>query len=479
MEELRKNQIFQVTIDAYSSDASGICRISGITVFVPGTIVGEEWEVRILKVLKSCAYARGEKLLRPSPARIAPGCACYGKCGGCDCRHMSYEEELRFKLNKVNDALRRIGRQDHRIEEIIGSERIDAYRNKGILAVGNADGKTVTGFYRERSHDIIPVDRCAIQDELTHCAAAVLVSFMNRNGIPAYNEQDGTGIVRHIFCRRAFIGSDRLLCIVARKGFGTKTQALVSALKEACPELTGIVLNINKSDGNTVLSGDFYTLWGKGHIRDMLCGLAFDIAPQAFFQINPPQAERLYKKALSYAALAKEDLAFDLYCGAGTISLCLAREAKRVIGAEIVPEAIENAKANAKLNQIQNVDFLCADAGQAAEMFSQQGLYPTVVVVDPPRKGMQASAIQAVASMSPARIVYVSCEPSTLARDILRFQTLGYTLQAGTVFDLFPRTKHVETVIWLSKQKPDERICVESDCSKFEITRTDIEGINS
>ena len=451
MEELRKNQIFCVEIDAYSSDASGICRINGITVFVPGTIVGEKWEVRILKVLKNCAYARGEKLLSPSPARVDPGCACYGKCGGCDCRHMSYEEELRFKLTKVNDALCRIGKQKLLIDEIVGSERIDAYRNKGILAVGDAGGRLVTGFYRERSHDIIPVARCAIQDELTHRAAAALVSFMDQNGITAYNEQTGTGVVRHVFCRRAFSGPDRLLCIVARKGFGAKTQALVSALREACPELTGIVLNVNKSDGNTVLSGEFYTLWGKGQIRDMLCGLSFDIAPQAFFQVNPPQAEKLYNKALSYASLSKEDLAFDLYCGAGTISLCLAREAGKVIGAEIVPEAIENANANAALNEIQNVEFLCADAGQAAALFSQQGLHPNVVVVDPPRKGMQEAAIQALASMSPARIVYVSCDPSTLARDILRFQSLGYTLQSGTAFDLFPRTKHIETVVLLTR----------------------------
>jgi len=458
MDIIRKNQIFRVVIDAYSSEASGICRINEFTVFVPGTIVGEEWEIRILKVLKSCAYARGETLLRRSPARIDPGCKCFGKCGGCDCRHMSYEEELRFKLTKVNDALRRIGKQSILAEEIVGSEQIEAYRNKGIFAVGNTDAGVVAGFYRERSHDIIPVEHCAIQDELTHRAAAALKQFMNLNGIPAYDEQTGGGIVRHLFCRRSYRSDDRLLCIVARKGFGSKTRDLVDALRAVCPELTGIVLNINKTKGNTVLSGDFYTLWGKAYIRDTLCGLSFDIAPQAFFQVNPPQAEKLYMKALEYAALSRNDLAFDLYCGAGTISLCLAGAAGKVIGAEIVPEAIENAKSNASMNGIDNAEFLCADAGQAAGLFSSQGLHPAVVVVDPPRKGMQESAIRAVTSMSPARIVYVSCEPSTLARDILRFQELGYSLRAATAFDLFPRTKHVETVIWLSQQKPDDRI---------------------
>ena len=446
----------RVRIDAYSADGAGVCHVDGLAVFVPGTIVGEDWEIRILKVQKNCAYARGERLLLPSPARVDPLCPCFGKCGGCDTRHMSYAEELRFKLQKVNDALERIGRQSVRVGTIVGSEQTEAYRNKGILAVGELDGKPAAGFYRERSHQIIPVERCLIQDELTHRAARVLTDFMQAHGIPAYDEASGKGVVRHLYCRRAYHTPDRLLCIVSRKGFGAKTQSLVDALRLACPELTGIVLNVNKTTGNTVLTGDFYTLWGKGTIRDTLCGIAFDIAPQAFFQVNPPQAERLYRKALEYAAPGSGDLAFDLYCGAGTISLCLSRQAGKVIGAEIVPEAIENAKSNAALNGITNAEFLCADAGEAAKMLSERGLRPKVIVVDPPRKGMQEDAIAAVASMTPERIVYVSCEPSTLARDILRFEARGYALQAAEAYDLFPRTKHVETVVRLSRKKPDE-----------------------
>ncbi len=462
MDILRKNQILRVTIDAYGSDAAGVCHVDGLAIFVPGAIVGEEWEIRILKVQKSRAYARGEKLLAPSPARVDPGCPCYGKCGGCDCRHMSYEEELRFKLGKVNDALERIGKQSVQAETIVGSEQTDAYRNKGILAVGTADGRPVSGFYRERSHQIIPVEHCLIQDELTHRAAAALIAFMEENGVPAYDEESGSGVVRHLYCRRAYHSADRLLCVVARRGFGERTRALVETLRAACPELTGIVLNVNKSEGNTVLAGDFYTLWGKGGIRDTLCGFAFDIAPQAFFQVNPPQAERLYAKALEYAALTPGDLAFDLYCGAGTISLCLAREAGQVIGAEIVPEAIENATDNAALNGVQNVEFLCADAGEAARTLSERGLRPKVIVVDPPRKGMQEEAIRAVASMAPGRIVYVSCEPGTLARDILRFNEYGYTLRAAEAYDLFPRTKHVETVVLLSKKRLDSCKSIDS-----------------
>ena len=450
--ELKKNQIIRVTIDGYSAEGAGVSHVDGLAVFVPGTVAGEEWEIRILKVQKSCAFARGERLVTRSPARVDPGCPAYPKCGGCDCRHMDYDEELRFKLQKVNDALTRIGKQSVTASEIVGSEKTDAYRNKGILAVGRVDGRAAAGFYRERSHQIIPVERCLIQDELTHRAARALTAFLDENGLAPYDEETGAGTVRHLYCRRAVHGEDRLLCVVTCRGFGVRTQSLVDALRSACPELTGIVLNVNKTAGNTVLAGEFYTLWGRGFMRDTLCGLSFDIAPQAFFQVNPPQAERLYARALRYAALEKGDLAFDLYCGAGTITLCLAREAGHVIGAEIVPEAIENAKENAARNGIRNAEFLCADAGEAARLLSERGLKPKVVVVDPPRKGMREDAVEAVASMEPERVVYVSCEPSTLARDILRFAERGYTLREAAAFDLFPRTKHVETIVLLQRE---------------------------
>ena len=446
MDILRKNQIFTVDIDAYASDASGICHINGCAVFVPGVIPGERWEIKILKVLKDRAYAKAQKLIIASPYRINAQCRCYGKCGGCDCLHMSYEEELRFKLSKVNDCLSRIGKQAKQAEEIIGSDSIYNYRNKAILAVGESEGNTVSGFFRERSHQIIPVENCLLQDEFSHKAAVAVTEFMNANKIPAYDELSGKGVVRHIFTRRALNTEDRLLCIVARKGFGDKTQALVDYLKARCPELSGIVLNINKNKGNTVLAGEFYTLWGKGFIEDTLCGHLFNIAPQAFFQINPPQAEKLYNKAVEYAELSKDKLVFDLYCGAGTISLCLAKEAGHVIGAEIVPEAIENAKNNAGENKISNVEFICADAGEAAKLLHERGLKPDVVVVDPPRKGMYEDAVNAVASMAPERIVYVSCDPATLARDILRFEGLGYSFKKCSAVDMFPRTKHVESV---------------------------------
>lgn len=452
MQTLKKNQIFTVDIESYSSDASGICHINGCAVFVPGTIPGERWEIKILKVLKDRAYAKAENLLLPSLNRINAECSCYGKCGGCDSLHINYEEELRFKLSKVNDCLSRIGKQSVLAEEIIGSDNVYNYRNKAILAVGEINGQATTGFFRERSHQIISVENCLLQNQFSHKAAKAVTDFMNANKIPAYDELSAKGIVRHVFTRCALHTQDRLVCIVARKGFGDKTQALVSHLREACPEITGIVLNVNKSKGNTVLTGDFYCLWGKDYIEDDLCGHRFNIAPQAFFQINPPQAEKLYNKAVEYAGITPDMSVFDLYCGAGTISLCLAEKAAKVIGAEIVPEAIENAKKNADANNIRNVEFICGDAGEAAELLHNRGLKPNVVVVDPPRKGMYEDAVKAVASMCPDKVVYVSCDPATLARDILRFQGLGYTLIKAAAVDMFPRTKHVESVALLVRE---------------------------
>ena len=452
MKELKKNEIYTVRIEGWSHEGHGVCRAEGRAVFVPRALPGERWVVRIVKVTASAVYARGETLLEPSPARTEPACPLFGRCGGCDTRHMSYEEELRFKLERVNAALRHIGRQELQAGEILGSERVERYRNKAIFAVAEADGEPACGFFRERSHALIPVEDCLIQSEMSCRAARAVTAFMRRSAIPAYDEQSGRGVVRHVFCRQAVHGDDAVVVVTAARGFGALTGALVGALREACPELSGVVLNINKSHGNTVLAGDFYTLWGDANIRDTLCGLSFEIAPQAFFQINPPQAEKLYRRAAEYACTGRTELLFDLYCGAGTISLFLAQRATRVIGAEIVPEAVENAAGNARRNGIRNAEFLCADAGEAARQLAARGLRPDAVVVDPPRKGMDGAAVAAVASMEPERVVYVSCCPETLARDILRFSGLGYALQAATAVDMFPRTCHVETVVLLSRK---------------------------
>ena len=456
MENLKKNQIFTAVIDGYSAEGFGVCHINGRAVFVPKTIKGEECEIKILKVTNAAVYAKLQRIISESPRRIAPLCPHFNKCGGCDCMHMSYEEELNFKLDKLNSALKHIGKQSFQAEEIIGSDEIFSYRNKGIFAVAEIDGRPEFGFYRERSHELIKISSCFIQKEFSCRAAKAVTDFMAENKIRAYDEKTGKGTVRHIFCRQAIQEKAAVVCIVSNSGFGAKTEALVSYLRKCCPELSGIVLNINKSRGNSVLSGDFYTLWGDGNITDSLLGVKFNIAPQAFFQINPPQAEKLYKRAIDYADISREDLVFDLYCGAGTISLCMAKHASKVIGAEIIPEAVINAGENAAMNGISNVEFICADAGEAAEALAKRDLKPKVVVVDPPRKGMFPNAIDALASMNPQRIVYVSCNPASLARDILRFNEYGYSLKKAAALDMFPRTAHVEAVVLMSRNNETE-----------------------
>lgn len=468
MSILTKNSLHTVLIEAYTSEAYGVCHIDGRAVFVRGALPGECWEIKIIKITSSVVYARGERLLTPSMHRVSPDCEYYGRCGGCDTRHMSYEEELRFKRQRVNDALRHIGKQDFELTEILGADTVSRYRNKGIFAVASCEGEPAAGFFRERSHQLIPVTECLLQNALSERAATAVTAFMRLHALSPYDEQTGRGTVRHVFSRCAVNTDDAVVCVVSAKGFGALTQSLVDALRSACPELTGIVLNINRSRGNTVLAGDFYSLWGRADMRDVLCGFSFQIAPQAFFQINPPQAEKLYARAVEYALPSPAGLVFDLYCGAGTISLCLSRRAEKVIGAEIVPEAVHNAQENARLNGVDNVEFICADAGQAAKTFSERGLRPEVVVVDPPRKGMSEEAVAAVASMDPSRIVYVSCDPGTLARDVLRFSSAGYALQKATAVDMFPRTAHVETIVLLSHKSPDSVINVKVEFGEGE-----------
>lgn len=450
MDNLRKNQIYTVCFDGYTSEALGVCHVGERAVFVPKALLGERAEIRIVKVTSSAVYGRLEMLIERSPARLEPACPYFGRCGGCDTWHMSYAEELRFKLDRVNSALRHIGGQKMEVKEILGCDAPLRYRNKAIFAVAAIDGAPRYGFFQPRSHSLVPVDTCLIQSELSCRAAKAVTEFMLENAVPAYDEGSGKGVVRHVFCRQSRSRAQAVACIVAARGFGAKTESLVAFLRERCPELTGIVLNINKTSGNTVLAGDFHTLWGSPNIVDELCGSEFEIAPQAFFQINPPQAQRLYEQALEYACAGKTDLVLDLYCGAGTISLCLARKFKKVIGAELVPQAIENANENARRNNIKNASFICGDAGEAAAAFAAQNARPDAVVVDPPRKGMSESAVAAVAAMLPPRIVYVSCNPATLARDVARFEAFGYILTAATAVDMFPRTSHVESVALLS-----------------------------
>lgn len=447
MEELRKNNIYEAEVTGLTSEGAGVCRICGRAVFVPRAIPGERWRIRIVKVTKTAVYGRGEELLSASPERVEPACPNFGRCGGCSFLHMSYKAELRYKLERVNDAFKRIGGLELCAERIIGSETVEGYRNKSIVAVGEAENGPVAGFYRSGSHDIVPVERCLLQsDEASACARSV-TGWIKRRGVRA-----GSGGVRHVYTRRARDGA-ALCCVVTGRRFSPAlARTLVESLRRGCPGLVGVVECLNRSESNTVLAGEFRTLWGSSTLTDVLCGSEFELSPQAFYQINPPQAERLYELAVDYALPEPGGTVLDLYCGAGTISLALARRAGQVIGAEIVPEAVENARRNAARNGIGNAEFICADAGDAARLLSERGIRPDAIVVDPPRKGMSEEALRQVAKMQPKRIAYVSCDPATLARDLKRLTELGYVPQKAVAVDMFPKTAHVETVVLLTER---------------------------
>ena len=456
MAKPQKNQIFDLTIDNYSSEGDGIARLDGMAVFVKGALRGERCRVKLLKVGKTAAWGRVEQVVTPSLARIKPDCPHFPKCGGCALRHMSYAEELEFKRQRVEDALRRIGGLDLSVDVIHGAEAPECYRNKAQFPVSDRSGKLSIGFFRARSHDVIDVERCLLQRPEADAAARAVKGWMERFKVPAYDELTHNGLVRHVYVRTNRTG-ESLVCLICN---GTKLphlNALIDALQEAVPGMVGLVLSINREKTNVILGKDYLTLWGQDFLYDTLCGLTFKLSVPSFFQVNPMQTEVLYRKAAEFAGLTGDETVVDLYCGTGTISLVLAGQARQVIGAEIVPSAIEDARENAARNGLANTEFICADAKEAAAELVRRGIKPDVISVDPPRKGMAEEVIGHIASMEPKKIVYVSCDPATLARDLSRFAALGYQAEKAEAVDMFPRTHHVETVVLLSKGEVDSK----------------------
>ena len=446
MPDLQKNQLHTVTITGYTAEGLGVARVDGQVVFVHNAVRGEICTVRILKVLKHNAFARVEEILERSPARREPDCPHYPACGGCDFRHMSYDEELAAKRARVEDALRRVGGADIDLEEILGAEPVDGYRNKCQFPV-SPDGRL--GFYRARTHDVVPALDCRLQASQANAIAAAVEAYLRDCGVPAYDEKTGTGLLRHLYVRTNQAGQ-ALVCLIANGDRLPREEELVRRIRAACPDTVGVVLNTNTRDTNVVLGDRYRTLWGEDTLTDVLCGLSFRLSAPSFYQVNRAQAERLYGKAVEFAELTGQETVLDLYCGVGTITLAMARHAAQVIGAEIVPEAIENAKENARTNNVQNAEFFCGDAGAVARRLAAQRLRPDVVVVDPPRKGLGEEVIPIIASMGPKRVVYVSCDPGTLARDVKRFAGQGYQAVRAVAVDLFPRTRHIESVVQLS-----------------------------
>lgn len=452
MKEFKKNKIYTAVIEGYTSEGLGVARIEGRAVFIKGALIGEKCRIRIVKAGRNAVYGKLEETISPSTERTEPVCSVFDGCGGCSLQHMTYAEELRFKKQRVDDAFSRIGGLSLKCEEIIGAENICSYRNKAIYSVSEENGRPVAGFYRERTHEVVSADGCAIESEYSAAAVRAVLKWMAEYDIPAFSADTSEGI-RRIFCRYAFgTGEGQIVLVTGRSRLPCKDE-LIDILRRECPETVSIMRNINDRPGDTVLSGDYELLWGAARIRDTLMGLDFSIAAGAFYQVNREQAEKLYKKALEYVSLKKSETALDLYCGAGTITLCLAREAGCAVGVEIVESAIESAMENAKENEIENVRFICADAPKAAKMLNCEGFSPDVVVVDPPRKGLSPETPGIIASMSPERVVYVSCDPGTLARDLKAFSGLGYAPARACAVDMFPRTPHVETVVLMSRKE--------------------------
>ena len=447
MAALEKNNIYTARIEGYSSEGLGIARIDGQVVFVHGAVRGELCRVLVMKVLKNAAFGKVTELLEPSPERREPDCPYYGRCGGCDFRHLSYREELWAKRQRVQDALTRLGGSDVEVEEILGAADPLYYRNKSQYPV--SAGKV--GFYRARTHDVVDIEHCLIQKPQADAAAAALRDYMRDFAVPSYDEKTGRGLLRHLYVRTNRRG-ESLVCVLANGERLPHEEELVGRLRRAVPDCVGVVLGVNTRRGNTILGERYRTLWGADTLEDELCGLTFRLSVPSFYQVNRDQAEVLYRKAVEYAGLTGGELVVDLYCGAGTITQVMAGGAGRVIGAEIVPEAIEDARENARRNGIENVEFFCGDAAQLAADFAGRGLRPDVICVDPPRKGLAPEAIAAAAQMAPQRVVYVSCDPGTLGRDVKRFAEYGYRVQRAAACDLFPRTRHIETVVLLSRE---------------------------
>ena len=472
---LQKNQILTLRIERLSSDGSGVAHSpDGETVFVPGAAPGDEADVRIVKDCKRYAFGILDHLRTPSPDRIPVDCAVAGPCGGCSLRHLDYTAELRAKQENVTDAFRRIGGLDVPVLDICPSPEVDRYRNKVQFPVGlDKNGSPCIGFYAGRTHRIVPCPDCKLQPGVLNEIGNALCRFFAENGIQPYNEETGQGLVRHIFLRRGAHSGQIMVCLVCTRPNLPHADALCTRLREQFADIATILLNVNSKNTNVILGTETHTLYGPGYIEDTLCGVPVRLGPLSFYQVNTLAAERLYGIAAQYAQLTPDDLLLDLYCGMGTIGLSMVDHCRELVGVEIVPEAIESAKSNAtRMGDAVAAKscFFCADAGQAATRLAAEGLHPDVVMLDPPRKGCDEATLSAVVRMAPRRVVYVSCNPSTAARDAAWLEQNGYHAEKVQPVDLFPRTKHCEAVLLLTKLNVERHIEVDVSMDELDVT---------
>ena len=448
---LIKNQIYEAVIDDYTAEGQGVAHVEGCAVFVPNAIAGEKVLLRIEKAQKTWASGKITQILEKSPHRVNRQCPVAKLCGGCDFWHMDYEEETRLKANRVKQALNRIGGENLEEIPILAAPTCQGYRNKAQYPVAVNKGKAYAGFFRAGTHQVVENSRCLILPEITDRVKDTVMDYVNQYRVTVYNEETKKGLLRHIYVRKGEVSGQVLVCLVANGRKLPHVPELLDRLKKI-PGFTSLVLAVNTKTGNAILGDEFITLYGPGYIEDTLCGLTFRLSPRSFYQVNHHQAQRLYEAAISQAGITENDLVLDLYCGVGTITLAMAKAAGKVIGVEVVEQAVEDAKENARRNGIENAEFFCGDAGKAALDLERRGIKPDVIVVDPPRKGLNADTIEALHRMDPRRIVYVSCDPATLARDVALLKERGFVLKNAMAADLFPRCAHVESIVCLTRE---------------------------
>ena len=461
---LMKNQIYETTVTDYTAEGQGVAHVEGCAVFLPNAIAGERVRLRIEKAQKTWASGKIVEILEKSPHRRNRECPVAKLCGGCDFWHMDYEEETRLKAGRVKTCLNRLGGEALTEVPILAAPDCRGYRNKAQYPVAQKKGRAYAGFFRAGTHDVVENRRCLILPEEIDAVKDAVMDYVNQFRVSVYDEASHTGLLRHIYVRRGAVSGQILVCLVCNGEKLPKVEALLSRL-QTIPGFTTLVLSVNTKKGNAVLGDRFITLYGPGYIEDTLCGLSFRLSPRSFYQVNHHQAQRLYETAIEQAGITKNDTVLDLYCGVGTITLAMASAAGKVIGVEVIPQAVEDAKDNARRNGIENAEFFCGDAGQAALALERNGVRPDVVVVDPPRKGLNADTIEALSRMAPRRIVYVSCDPATLARDVALLKQRGYQLSSATAADLFPRCAHVESIVCLSRKEVSDylRISVNTE----------------
>ena len=469
--EYRKNDIVTVSIEDIGNDGEGIGKTNGYTLFVKDAVLGDIVEARITKCKKNYGYARVEKVLKPSSFRVEPKCALHKRCGGCQIQALSYEKQLAYKQQKIENNLIRIGgfqKEEIPMQPIIGMEDPYHYRNKAQFPVGyDKEGHLIAGFYAGRTHSIISNRKCYLGVEVNEQILNLVLAHMEAYAIPAYDEKTGKGLVRHVLIRYGFQSKEIMVCLVVNGSHIPEAEELIAKLRKI-PGMTSISLNINREKTNVILGNKVKTLWGQSYIEDYIGNVKYQISPLSFFQVNPVQTEKLYGLALEFADLKGEETVWDLYCGIGTISLFLAQKAKQVYGVEIIPQAIDDARNNARINGITNAEFY---VGKSEEILPQkyrdEGAFADVIVVDPPRKGCDEALLSTILQIAPKRVVYVSCDSATLARDLKFLCSQGYKLERCRAVDQFPMSVHVETVCLLSNRKPDTTVKLSVDMDDY------------